>query len=157
MVSEYQEILNSNGPIRLLHVLYISCNGFTINSVACSLYHSVLHSSIIDNSFTKYCHESPPATPDSSVAAVPQYLHYRRRNSTSGSLYGGPSYRAIYDPCNPSIPDDSYTLAKLRTDFHYVVYSEENYAGESYTLTEVEVEVSLGFAVRSTHVILPEY
>ena len=72
-------------------------------------------------------------------------------------LYGGPSYRAIYDPCNPSIPDDSYTLAKLRTDFHYVVYSEENYAGESYTLTEVEVEVSLGFAVRSTHVILPEY
>ena len=71
-------------------------------------------------------------------------------------LYGGLSYRAIYDPCNPSIQDYGYTLAKLRTKFHYVVYSQENYGGKSHRLTQVGVQVNVGFAVRSAHVLLPE-
>ena len=72
-------------------------------------------------------------------------------------LYGGYYYRAVYEPCNPSIPDGGYSLANLRTSIHYVVCSEENYEGECRTLTDVGVKVDLGFTVRSAHVLLPDY
>lgn len=89
------------------------------------------------------------------IAVMLVCLSYSRPDVPRVGVYGGQFYKALYDTCYPSL-DGGYTLAKLRTQYHYVIYSEEGYQGQSYTLTEVEVQVKPGFVIRSAHALLPE-